>query len=42
MLVAASPGRNRTLDHRNASPEWELRHAVARIVGSSRRDTNRW
>jgi hypothetical protein len=42
MLIAASPGRNHTLDHRNASPEWELRHAVARTVGSSRRGTNRW
>jgi hypothetical protein len=38
-LVAASPGRNRALDHRNASPEWELSHAVARTVGSSCRDT---
>jgi hypothetical protein len=38
-LVAASPGRNRALDHRNASPEWELSHAVVRTVGSSCRDT---
>jgi len=42
MLIAASPGRNHTLDHRNASPEWELRHAIARTVSSSRRGSNGW
>jgi hypothetical protein len=39
MLVAASLGQNRTLDHQNASPEWKLRHAIARTVGSCRRGT---
>jgi hypothetical protein len=26
----------------NTSPEWELRHAIARTVSSSRRGSNRW